>query len=96
MRSPAPPEGELLPGAMGPFRPGAFVAAQRARVPVVPVLIEGSGDAWSPGAFVVHGTHVIRITVLDPIGADQVAEVPVERLVELARTRIEEARSTPP
>ena len=33
-------------GSLGPFRPGAAVAARRAGVPVVPLAISGAFEAW--------------------------------------------------
>ena len=90
------PEGHLSPDAMDDFRPGAFVLAQRAGVPIVPVLIEGAGHAWRPGTLVVHGTHRIRIAILEPIGPDEVKATPPEALAARTRERIDGARTAPP
>jgi 1-acyl-sn-glycerol-3-phosphate acyltransferase len=60
------PEGDLFPDAMSEFRNGAFVAAKRARVPIVPVLLEGMGQAWRPGTLVVKGRHELRIAADRP------------------------------
>lgn len=87
------PEGELLPDGMGPFRPGAFVAAQRAGVPIVPVLLEGAGGAWRPGSFAVSGRHEIRIAVLDPIPPADFRASSVNDLSDLVRARLEAART---
>lgn len=86
------PEGRLSPDGIAAFRPGAFVAAKRACVPIVPVLLEGAGQAWRPGTMVVEGRHEIRIAVLEPIAAAQVAEASAQALSELARERILGAR----
>ena len=61
------PEGKLSPDALGDFKPGGFVLAQRAGVPLVPVRIVGAGAAWRPGTLVVHGRHPIRIRILPPL-----------------------------
>ena len=88
------PEGELLPGGLGPFRPGAFVAAQRAGVPIVPVLLKGASGAWRPGSFAVEGRHEIRIAVLDPIvPADFPASV--DDLSKLVHARMESEWNLP-
>lgn len=89
------PEGRLSADAMGDFRPGAFVLAQRAGVAVVPVLIEGAGSAWRPGTMVVTGTHRVRIAILDPVGIDEVKTTAPETLAARVRERIEAARSAP-
>jgi len=80
---------------MAPFRAGAFVAAQRAGVPIVPLLLEGTGTAWRPGTMVVRGRHEIRIVVLPEISAEVVGRESPERLSELARSAILAARQSP-
>ena len=87
------PEGELSPDEMLPFKPGAFVAAKRAGVPIVPVLIEGSGTAWRPGTLVVHGRHVVRITILPPIDPDELRESEPADMAERVRASLLSHRS---
>ena len=86
------PEGELLPEGMGAFRPGAFVAAKRAGVAIVPVLLEGAGSVWAPGSFTVQGVHEIRVAVLPPVGVDHVAKLSVEELSARVRSLLLAAR----
>ena len=58
-------------GSLQPFRPGAFVAAARAGLPVVPLVIEGTHrlmDRNTP--YLRHDTGMqCSVTVLDPIYA---------------------------
>ncbi|MEM7413651.1 MAG: lysophospholipid acyltransferase family protein [Myxococcota bacterium] len=70
------PEGQLRPDGLSDFKPGAFVLAQRAGVPLVPVRIVGAGDAWRPGTLVVRGKHVIRIRVLEPVAPEALGDDP--------------------
>jgi 1-acyl-sn-glycerol-3-phosphate acyltransferase len=81
------PEGHLSPDVLAPFRPGAFVLAQRAHVPLVPVLLEGAGRAWRPGTMVVTGSHVIRIRILDSIPVNEVTASQPEELAERTHKR---------
>ncbi len=90
------PEGELSPDEMADFRPGAFVAAKRAGVPIVPVLLEGAGQAWRPGTLVVRGAHVIRIAVQPPIDVHGVDEPDADALSERTRQVMLDARRSPP
>jgi len=90
------PEGELSPDEMADFRPGAFVAAKRAGVPIVPVLLEGAGQAWRPGTLVVRGAHVIRIAVQPPIDVHGVDEPDADALSERTRQAMLDARRSPP
>jgi len=89
------PEGQLSPDRLAVFKPGAFVAAQRAGVPIVPVLLEGAGQAWRPGTMVVEGRHEIRIAVLEPIGAEEVATTSPEALSGRVQSLILGARRRP-
>ncbi len=89
------PEGKMTPGGPAEFRPGAFVVAQRAGVPLVPVLLEGTGQAWRPGTMVVHGRHEIRITVLEPFSADDVKSAEPEALSARVRAALLAARRAP-
>jgi len=86
------PEGRLSPDGISEFRPGAFVAAQRAGVPIVPILLEGAGRAWRPGTMVVEGRHEIRIAVQRAIPASEVSATSAEELSNRAREQILGAR----
>jgi 1-acyl-sn-glycerol-3-phosphate acyltransferase len=86
------PEGGMFPDGLGAFRPGAFVAAQRAGVPLVPVLLEGTGRAWRPGTMTVQGRHEIRISVLEPLSADEVKSAEPEALSSWVRAALLAAR----
>jgi 1-acyl-sn-glycerol-3-phosphate acyltransferase len=86
------PEGRLMPDGMGAFMAGAFVAAQRAGVPIVPVLLEGAGNAWRPGTLVVRGAHEIRIAVLPPVPAEDVKKLSTEALSARVRSDLLAAR----
>jgi 1-acyl-sn-glycerol-3-phosphate acyltransferase len=86
------PEGSYSSRGLSEFKPGAFVAAKRAGVPIVPVLIEGTGAAWAPGTVVVHGKHRIRIAVQAPIDAEEVAASSVDALIERTREKLVAAR----
>ncbi len=82
------PEGGLSPEELKPFKPGAFVLAQRAKAPVVPVRIVGAGRAWRRGTLVVEGRHHIRIVVLPACPPAQLAEADPATLADETRTRI--------
>ena len=61
------PEGTRSAGGeLAAFKPGAFLMARRARVPVVPLVLHNSGDALPKGSLMVRPATV-RVTVLEPI-----------------------------
>jgi 1-acyl-sn-glycerol-3-phosphate acyltransferase len=45
-------------GAMRPFKKGAFTMAISARLPIIPVTIQGSFEAFPPGREWIHGGHI--------------------------------------
>lgn len=61
------PEGtRSLTKEPGFFKRGAFQLAIQARVPILPVLIDGTGDIL-PKHGLVFGSHLVKIRVLDPL-----------------------------
>jgi 1-acyl-sn-glycerol-3-phosphate acyltransferase len=62
------PEGtRSLTGAIGKFKSGAFQLAIRADKPLLPVLIDGTGDILPKKGFIFGSRRVVRLRVLDPI-----------------------------
>lgn len=82
------PEGTFReePG-VGRFRPGAFVAAVRGEMPVVPVAISGTRDML-PHGHVLPRPRKVRIDILEPIAPDDPAFADHRELAETARQRI--------
>lgn len=62
------PEGTRSPNhETGFFKRGAFQLAIDANVPVLPVLINGTGDILPKNGFIFRGKHTITVQVLDPV-----------------------------
>jgi 1-acyl-sn-glycerol-3-phosphate acyltransferase len=62
------PEGtRSADGRLKAFKHGAFTLAQRAHVPILPIVIEGTAEALPKHGFVLRGRHAIRIRVLEEI-----------------------------
>lgn len=82
------PEGTFIaePG-LGRFRPGAFAAATRAGIPLVPVVISGSRHML-PAETVLPRYGRLRIDILDPIHESEPAWGNNRELAALARERI--------
>src|SRR5438552_5689117 len=77
------PEGtRSADGRLKAFKAVAFVLAQRARVPLLPIVVEGTARALPKHGFVLRGRHAIRIRVLDEIAFASFAEKPIEQLAE--------------
>ncbi len=68
-------DGEMLPFNDGPFR-----LAIRDQVPLLPLVVEGSGSALPRNSWLFGGTSDIYLTVLDPVSVegwntDQIGEL---------------------
>jgi 1-acyl-sn-glycerol-3-phosphate acyltransferase len=62
------PEGTRSPdGEIGPFKAGAFELAMMTDKPVLPVVIDGTGNVLPKHGFVMSGGHRLQIRVLDPV-----------------------------
>lgn len=84
------PEGtRSASGQMGPIQPGVAMLAQRARVPVVPMAIDGAYDAWPRGAK-LPSTAEIMVKYGQPFTVEQIAEMSSEELVGQCRQRIQD------
>ena len=82
------PEGTFInePG-VGRFRPGAFVAARRSDMPVVPIAIHGSRYVLPQGAWLPR-RGPLTIEILPAIGPGDAAYATSRKLAEAARQRI--------
>lgn len=80
------PEGTFIrqPG-LGAFRSGAFAAAIKGNLPVVPVVIRGARNILPAGTLLPR-RHRLRIDILDPLEAPPGAKS--RDLAETARQRI--------
>lgn len=64
------PEGTRSPdGDIKQFRDGAFRLAVDGKVPLVPIVIDGTHDLVEKGRKVINFSHRIRIKVLPPVNA---------------------------
>jgi 1-acyl-sn-glycerol-3-phosphate acyltransferase len=74
-------------GRLQPFKPGAFILAQRTGAPLLPIVVEGTAEALPKRGFVLMGRHAIRIRVLDAIPTERFADAPPEHLADAVRAR---------
>jgi 1-acyl-sn-glycerol-3-phosphate acyltransferase len=82
------PEGTFLPvPGLDQFRAGAFAAAIKCELPVVPVVISGSRRLMPAATFLPRYGH-IAIDMLDPIEPSHPSFADTRGLAELSRQRI--------
>jgi 1-acyl-sn-glycerol-3-phosphate acyltransferase len=90
-------------GRLRSFKHGAFTLARSAKVPLLPIVVEGTAHALPKHGFVLRGRHAIRIRVLQEIPVEKVMASTTEELTastralfarELGQT-LDEATATP-
>jgi 1-acyl-sn-glycerol-3-phosphate acyltransferase len=87
------PEGTRSPdGNLIRFFPGAFRLAIRFRVPIVPVVIDGTGDILPKGQFFIR-PRPVTLHVLDPVRPEAVGN-DYRKLLEVVRTRMQRELDT--
>jgi 1-acyl-sn-glycerol-3-phosphate acyltransferase len=67
------------------FKPGAFILAQQAKVPILPVVLNGTGIAVPKWKMNTEGIHRIIVRVLDEIPYERFANLSVEETSEMVR-----------
>ena len=72
-------------GHLRPFKHGAFSIAKRANAPILPIVIEGTGNALPKAGFVLQGRHHITVRVLDPIAPEHFPDGKVDVLANHVR-----------
>lgn len=90
------PEGTFLAQTgIGRFRPGAFVAATRGGMPVVPAAITGTRHMLPAGRWLPRPGR-LRIEILEPIAPGDPVFADHRALAERARLRVAEATGEVP
>ncbi len=83
------PEGTRSPdGRVLPFNDGPFQLALRENVPVLPLVVEGSGSALPRSSWLFGGTTDIYLRVLEPVRVEGWDPKKTTELKEIVRQRI--------
>lgn len=92
------PEGtRSVDGRLRPFKSGAFELAKKVGVPILPIVLEGTGNALPKRGFVLQGRHPIRVRVLDEIPPERFAGISAEALTAQVRELyLKELHEEPP
>ena len=76
-------------GKLGKFKDGAFRLAHEARVPILPMLLDGTAAAVPKKGWVIMGRGMISLKVLDPIPYESFESLTVKETSEMVRGVIE-------
>lgn len=86
------PEGtRSATGEMKDFQNGAFKLAIREKVPVLPILLEGTGSAIPKGSWLFEAQAPSRIKVLPAIDTSDFQDADFARLRDITRSMLESA-----
>lgn len=72
-------------GEMGRFKQGAFALAKEAGVEILPVVMHGTRTVLNK-FYLVNWRNVLKVSVLPPISAEEVAATLMPELMEKTRT----------
>jgi 1-acyl-sn-glycerol-3-phosphate acyltransferase len=72
-------------GSLKPFKSGAFILAKKMAVPILPVVINGTRDALPKHSLNFHGSHKVRIRVLEPVDYERFADLSAQDTAEMIR-----------
>lgn len=75
-------------GHLAPFKKGAFTMAVTAQLPVLPVAIHGTNEAWPPHSMKVRGGRV-RVIVEQPVETAGLTHADTARLRDEVHGKIE-------
>lgn len=84
------PEGtRSIDGRLKTFKTGAFVLAKKHRIPLLPILIQGTSAALPKRGFILRGYHRIRVRILDEIPVESFEHLSVDELTERTHDHFE-------
>ncbi|MBU1168454.1 MAG: 1-acyl-sn-glycerol-3-phosphate acyltransferase [Proteobacteria bacterium] len=72
-------------GQIKEFKPGAFILAEKHKIPVLPIVIAGTREALPKNSLMTLGIHQIRLKVLDEIPYEEYSRHTHEENLESTR-----------
>lgn len=84
------PEGtRTKTGEINSFKEGAMMLAMRSGVPILPVVIDGTYDAFT-GDYRISSAHTFQVKVLPPISYDEISKSTLRELRDTLNTMMRE------
>ncbi|MBW2591727.1 MAG: 1-acyl-sn-glycerol-3-phosphate acyltransferase [Deltaproteobacteria bacterium] len=75
-------------GILKPFKIGAFILAHKTRIPILPIVINGTKNALPKHSMNFHGQHAISVEVLDEIPYKCYSHFSVKETADFIRHKI--------
>lgn len=70
------------------FKPGAFILAQKLKLPILPIAISGTSNALPKHSLNYHGIHNLYLDVMDEIPYEKFSSLSVEETAEMVKNLI--------
>ena len=75
-------------GQLGSFKLGAFILANKMKVPILAIAINGTKDALPKYSMNFHGSHNIHLRVIDEIPYNAFADLGLDEVAKMVRACI--------
>jgi 1-acyl-sn-glycerol-3-phosphate acyltransferase len=75
-------------GEIGFFKRGAFQLALETGMPILPVVLDGTGEILAKNSYVMRGFRKVKMKVLDPVYPESFGTTDVERLADDFRKKL--------
>ena len=86
------PEGTRSPDSnLRSFKEGAFRLAKQMKCPVLPIVLDGTGESLPKKGFVIHQKTLVKVRVLDPVMPGEFEKMNSRELSNKVRGLIESA-----
>jgi 1-acyl-sn-glycerol-3-phosphate acyltransferase len=86
------PEGtRSMTGKLGKFKEGAFMLAHDAKVPILPVVIQGTSSAIPKKGWIIRSKQKITLKILDPVPYADFKELSVKETSAMIYEKIQKA-----
>ena len=76
-------------GNMGNFKDGAFRLAQQMKCPLLPIVLDGTGESLPRRGFVIYKKTPISVRVLDPVMPGEFEDIDSRELGKRLRNTME-------
>ncbi len=75
-------------GLVGSFKPGAFILAKKAGVPIQPVVLNHTKDALPKHSLIIRKQRQMEVKILDEIPVSRFENLEPEEIADMVRSKI--------
>jgi len=75
-------------GLLKPFKPGAFILAQKTQTSILPLVINNTKDALPKHSLRIRGKILMTVKVLDEIAYTEFKDMAIEQIAVMVQEKI--------